>query len=93
MNAPSIRKVKSDQFSAEYEICGGDLAPGWDVRPGKAASCRFTIWHGRDTLGSYGGEVWPLAWPKFFEAIRPSVTMGSAGVRLTEAGMAALAAL
>lgn len=73
-----------------YRIEGGNLTPEWAkmVRPGNVAWCEISVWgDGADrSVGSYGGEVWPTAWPHLFLLKGPR----SSGVRLTEAGLAAL---
>ena len=40
--------------------------------------CEFSVWDGSQQLGSYGGEVWPGAWPTWFTKIPGSVQGGSA---------------
>jgi hypothetical protein len=73
-----------------YRIEGGEPVPEWAkmVRAGQVAWCEISVWgdgEGR-SVGSYGGEVWPTAWPHLFAEKGPR----SSGVRITEAGLAAL---
>lgn len=96
MKLPSIRRLVSLPGSpARYRIEGGDLRGDWanSLRPARVAWCEFTIWgdaRAGEPLGSYGGEVWPSAWPALFATPGPR---GSALIRLTAAGAEALAAV
>ena len=73
-----------------YRLEGGALAPQWaaEVREGEVAWCEISVWGDGDErhVGSYGGEVWPTAWPQLFV---PASTHGAA-LRITPAGLAAL---
>ena len=84
---PTIVVIATEQHYTRYRIEGGDLTPDWAayLRPARIAWCDFTIWHGSEYLGSYGGEVWPSAWPALFEPTK------LAGFRLTTAGKVAIA--
>ena len=101
---PTITKMRAEHGdyrpgqAVRYRITGGDLAPEWAAAVavhGRPAWCEVTIWpDGR--VGSYGGEVWPTAWPELFGSTGtqewprgPAHT--PAGLRLTEAGRAAFA--
>lgn len=81
---------------AEYTLTGGDITPEWrkhaDERGGRV-ECRVTItatpngWQhqprengGGVYLGSFGGHVWPSAWPQLFETCR---LLGNQATRLT----------
>lgn len=55
--------------STHYRVSGGEVASGWEPREGREAWCEFSVWDGSDRLGTYGGEVWPTAWPDLFEAV------------------------
>lgn len=92
MSEPTITLIDTwPGHRSRYRIEGGTLGNGWEARPGKAAWCEFSVWHGGDVLGCYGGEVWPTAWPELFEAIPACAALGSGGIRITEAGLRALA--
>lgn len=53
-----------------YRIEGGDLAPEFAalLRAEETPWCEVTL-RSNDTLSSYGGTVWPLAWPALFERV------------------------
>lgn len=79
---PKVVEVHS-QLSAlgcrRYRISGGDIAPDWAEacsERGEEPQCEVTIWGGGDQLGSYGGTVWPSAWPELFESHRGSAQSG-----------------
>ncbi len=77
---------------ARYRIEGGQISPEWQklLKPGRSISCEFTLWQDDGQLGSYGGEVWPTAWPELFEALPSSVQLGSGRIQLTAAGREAV---
>ena len=60
------------------------------------AHCEVSIWfhpHGEGGIGhvgSYGGSVWPLAWPELF--VRIAQDLMSAGIAVTEEGWALIQA-
>jgi hypothetical protein len=64
------------------EIRGGDVAPSWaaELRVPRAAWCSVTLWNDGDHLASWGGEVWPAAWPQLFLIVG---TRGREKVELT----------
>ncbi len=92
MKTPSIVILKRDDIHTRYHISGGEIAPEWTerLRPGEEPLCEFTLWGNDDRLSSYGGSVWPLAWPTLFAPVPASVSCGSAGIVLTAAGRAAV---
>lgn len=95
MSAPTITVISMDSYGARYRVEGGELAPDWakTLRDGKTAWCEVSIPEGRTCLSSYGGEVWPLAWPTLFrQPILPAgaVRVSPSTVELTEAGVEAL---
>lgn len=100
MNEPTISVLEQDEYRTRYRIEGGDLSGTWTARPGRVAWCEIMVsWEPprgsnrpRDTVGSYGGEVWPTAWGRLFEALPNSVILGGGRIRITPAGMDALAA-
>lgn len=52
-----------------FLVSGGDIEDDWlkSLRPPRAPWCEVTIWNEEHAIGGYGGEVWPSAWPQFFE--------------------------
>ncbi len=60
------------EWRARYRVEGGELAPAWAsaVRPGNVAWCEISVYPD-GVVGSYGGEVWPSAWPELFELRGP----------------------
>jgi hypothetical protein len=81
---------------ARYRLEGGDLAPEWarSLRPGRTAWCEVTVDTETGIVGSFGGEVWPAAWPALFgttgTAAWPRGTAQTPAVpKLTDAGRAA----
>jgi hypothetical protein len=62
-----------------YRIEGGDIREDWakNLRAGETPYCEVSVWHRGETLGSYGGSVWPSAWPDLFEAHKGSAQSGS----------------
>lgn len=101
---PTVTTVpgKSHDFVRCYRFAGGDLAPEWADSitrrgEGRTAWCEVSVWIGQDgqpdsRVGSYGGSVWPTAWPDLFESVPSSASGGSAGILLTEAGRALIRA-
>ncbi len=80
----------------EWTITGGEIAPAWrrtdDAREravGWEPSSRFTLYviDGEIDvrLASYGGVVWPTAWPELFQAIRQGTNQ--AAVEITDTGL------
>lgn len=73
-----------------FRLEGGTLRQDFaeTLRPGHVAWCEITVYG--DHLGSYGGEVWPMAWPELF--VEPEVrTINNVGhVYVTPAGLKAL---
>lgn len=93
-SVPRITLIsRSDSLGrSTYRLDGGTVAAGW-LRPGKEAWCEVTLydvcrredgWY----LTSFGGEVWPAAWPALFESGRGTAQTGP-WTRLTSAGIAA----
>jgi hypothetical protein len=82
---PKVSLLPAPSIPGRYEfhVEGGTIDPAWTVRPGKTAWCRVTIWvdaHGELEVGSFGGEIWPSAWPQLFQSRDPralNVTYGS----------------
>jgi hypothetical protein len=87
-----------------YRLVGGDLAPAWADRvpPGTEAWCEITVWDAEDGapgsfVGSFGGEVWPSAWPHLFTGHKGNAQSGAYttittdGLRLLAASLRAVA--
>lgn len=78
----------------EWSITGGEIDPAWkrviDVEP----SSRFTLYIVDDEvdvrLSSYGGVVWPTAWPSLFQAKRQDTYQAT--VEITDKGLRCRAA-
>lgn len=90
---PKVETIERTADSTRFQLVGGTLAEGWAARPGREAWCEIVVHHRsgeRPWVGSYGGEVWPTAWPELFEAIPSSAAGGSGGVRITDQGIALL---
>jgi hypothetical protein len=97
-NTVTITRIDDNSFAGQrrYRIEGGEISPEWAkslerrVRafPNEvietAPSCEFTIWHQGNQLGSYGGVVWPSAWPTLFECCRGSAQSGPSTMVLPE---------
>jgi hypothetical protein len=81
VSAPSIRLVSSnDVLVHRFRIEVAALEAGWasahaehvaqERAAGRAVEetpyCEITIWHQGNTIGSFGGNVWPGAWPALF---------------------------
>jgi hypothetical protein len=75
----------------QFEVRGGDVAPEWatTLRPPAAPWCEVTIWNEEPAVSTYGGEVWPGAWPVLFRFEGPR---GRQAILLTDTGIAAFAA-
>lgn len=56
-----------------FELRGGDIAEEWaaSLRVPCAPWCQLSIWNDGDSIGGYGGEVWPMAWPELFYTVGP----------------------
>jgi len=89
---PTIRLIEKTEYCKTYRVEGTPTCPEWlaSLR-GRPPYSEFTVYNGNDHLTSYGGEVWPTAWPELFEPIQACAQYGSAGVRITEAGLLKLA--
>lgn len=74
----------SRRFRVESDAA--DLAPAWaaSLREGRTPWCEVSIYPD-GFVGSYGGEVWPMAWPTYFEGC-PGPAGQRGGVQLTEEG-------
>jgi hypothetical protein len=101
MTGPIVKEIDGPSLGRHrFRIEGGTLRADWqdalDKRPGPAW-CEITVWE-EDSgalsahVGSYGGSVWPTAWPDLFQPIPGTVQYGSGGVRITDAGRALLVA-
>jgi hypothetical protein len=97
METPTIRRLKGNfEDMKEYMLEGGTLRKDWEdslkmrdvggVLQKEKAWCRITIWFDNDELGSYGGTVWPTAWPELFQALPSSAQLGSGRIALTQKG-------
>lgn len=77
----------------EYMLVGGDIGSAWQKsrRAGEEAWCRIAIWNRGDQLASFGGSVWPGAWPALFESGCGTAQTGP-WTRLTGAGLALIEA-
>jgi hypothetical protein len=89
VTAPKFERLETTLPNARrFRVSGGTLSHGWKPRPGREAWCEVTV-NPDGRLGSFGGEVWPTAWPEFFESLPNTAAEGSARVRLTAAGRVA----
>ena len=81
-----IPDLEAPNRVGRYRIVGGSLAAGWKARDGREAWCEITVYqHGDElTLGSFGGEVWPAAWPALF-VVGPRTIHGQT-TKVTERG-------
>ena len=98
MSAPIVTRVHGHLESigcVTYRVEGGDIRADWAAYHAaryahEAPWCEISIWHGGHCLGSYGGSVWPTAWPELFRDLQRTAHGG--GIELTEVGIAAIAA-
>ncbi len=90
---PTILLLENKHGFRRYKLEGGTLADEWakSLHPGRSAWCVITVRDFNTFVASYGGEVWPMAWPALFKPVSPSVAGGTAGVELTMDGLRALA--
>lgn len=80
-----------NDYSKRFRISGGEIATDWkqahEERYGKDSDeipyCEFTI-NNKEFLNqekmfisSYGGSVWPSAWPELFQSFTGSAYTGS----------------
>ena len=100
MVKPIVECLVVGDTRAEYKITGGTLEPSWAESHAKylaredkdeAPWCEFSIWYDGNQIGSYGGTVWPTAWPELFASLPPSAQLGSARVIVLPAGCELLA--
>lgn len=94
---PTIEAKKSAGVTRhEFTLTGGTLAGSWgQAAHGAEAWCKITVWDlggPSEHVGSYGGSVWPPAWPQWFVELPSSVQLGSGRIGLTDAGRVALLA-
>jgi hypothetical protein len=79
----TVTRIDDGSFLAQhrYRVEGGEVTPEWSEGLGRHRGafpgcqtpdgvpwCEFTIWYSGNQLGSYGGAVWPSAWPHLFES-------------------------
>lgn len=64
---PDITFLESDGRRARYRIVGVPTDTEWaeSLGPGREPWCEVTLYDG-EWVGSFGGEVWPGAWPDLF---------------------------
>ena len=94
---PTCTIIQRDgRDTVRIRLAGGSITPNWreslDKRAARGdddtALCVMVVthdehgWHVR----SYGGTVWPTAWPWLFEGLRPTVAEGGGRIRVTEEG-------
>lgn len=82
--------VSGRRVSEAFEIIGDPESQEWinAIRPPGSAWCSISLWD-EEHVGSYGGSVWPSAWPSLFRVVgRP----GNQRTLLTDAGREAMAA-
>lgn len=74
----------------QWLISGGEVDPAWrrgeaERAVGWAPSSRFTLYvvdgEADPHLASYGGVVWPAAWPELFQS------SGHSGIEITDTGL------
>ena len=77
-----------------YRIVGEPTSEAWKKsrREDHEPWCELTIYSDDDRLTSYGGELWPMAWPEWFTPIPGSPSAGSGGIHVTREGMKVLRA-
>lgn len=88
-----VKKAETGLVRHEFTLTGGTIAPDWNRVAGDEAWCHITVWDlggPTENIGSYGGSVWPLAWPQWFSTLPSSAQLGSGRIALTAAGRAAL---
>jgi hypothetical protein len=91
---PSVIRVPSSGSKTgckRYRLEGGTIADSWKAKE-DGAWCEVSIWSDGPELSSYGGQVWPMAWPALFEALPSSAQLGSGRVQLTDLGREVFAA-
>jgi len=86
MAIPVITIVSKTSYNTRYKAVGEPTAADWikTRRLGREPWCEFTIWHGQDRLSSFGGELWPSAWPELFAV--GSRTIYGQETKLTQLG-------
>jgi hypothetical protein len=78
------------QRREEWTIIGGEIDPTWSIAAGgREPSSRFTLYvvDGKVDvrLASYGGVVWPTAWPELFKATHQGTYQ--AAIEITDLGL------
>ncbi len=60
--------------SCKYRFVGEPETEDWkaSLKPGREPYCEVNI-DNRGVVRSYGGEVWPSAWPSLFQIGQPSI--------------------
>lgn len=90
MKPPTITILQEGALVTRYRLEGGDMDARWAPPEGKLAWCEISVWNddpGR--VSTYGGEVWPTAWSRFFKVLLPS--QGGRGLMITDEGQRLLA--
>jgi hypothetical protein len=82
-----------------FRLTGRPSEEGWLkdwIERGKPVPwCEFTLFqpqHGEQRVCSYGGELWPLAWPEFFyrKSAEYALRLTDEGKRLIDACLCAV---
>jgi len=88
-----ITRLVNSVTGKRYRICGEPENKKWKVREGKEPWCEITVSEeaysngqltGRLLVTSFGGELWPSAWPTLFSCHPNAMT--SNGTIVTEKG-------
>jgi hypothetical protein len=81
-SAPRVVLLSRDGNRSRYRIEGGTLDGAWAefVRPGLPVWCEIVVYDGDPRIVSYGGYVWPTAWPALFGSHVLAVWLTDAGL-------------
>jgi hypothetical protein len=88
-----ITRLPDSVVGKRYRVCGEPENKNWTVREGREPWCEITVTEeaysdgkptGRLLVTSFGGEVWPAAWPSIFSCHPNAMTAN--GTVVTEKG-------
>lgn len=74
MRATITRKLRVDDMGGmSFRIVGEPEAESWrkSLRPDREPWCEVNMTKDGHVT-TYGGEVWPTAWPSLFEVVHPN---------------------
>ena len=83
MSTATITRIDRKTYYSSYRIEGKPEQEDWlksfrkRGEPDCTAYCEITLSRDGEAIASFGGSVWPGAWPSLFKSLPASVVLGS----------------